>query len=312
MIPQRLDVTALVLQLLGDTSTTGGGIFTSAFQAPFLNASFQELVSRLSAASGDKVQKEAYYVLPSNTGALAPVTAGLSNFGFPEEIRERSITGTYAISAVTPNSPSAGLCTVTLSQALPSSVTSGALLEVYGVVGISEDINSQWSVTVNSPTSIVLNGCTATGTYVSGGTVVFSSIDWSDPLDVHDTTDLFPLTVSSALGMYSWQRSMLRFPPCATSRELKITFNLSGSLPVISSPVTTDSMVIDDSLNFLAHRTAQLCAASKGNPREQRLMNQADYFLGVVLAGAARALQMDEAIVPRPFRGKRNIRQIAW
>lgn len=312
MIPTRADITTLVLQVIGDTSTAGGAIYTSAYQAPLLNSAYQELVSRLSAASGDKVQREMYYVLPAYTGALAPVTFGASNFGFPEEIRERSITGQYAISAVTPASPSAGLCTVATSQAMPA-LPQGQMLEVYNPGGISEDINSSWACTINSTTSIVLNGCTSTGTYTSGGQVVYSGVDWSDPLDPQDTTDSFPPnSVGSALGMYSWQRSILRFPPCATQRELKIVFNLSGSLPVVSIPVTTDSMGIDDSLNFLAYRTAQLCAASKGNPRFEEYKNQADYFLGIMLAGAARAMQMGEGIVPRFFRPKRNVRAFSW
>lgn len=312
MIPQRSDVTTLVLQLLGDTSTSGGAIYTASYQAPLLNDAYMEMIARLSVAAGDRVQRESYYVLPANTGALAPATAGLTNFDFPEEIRERSIVGTYPVSAVTPASPAAGQCSVTLSSPLPAAVASGQMLETYGIGGVSEDVNSSWSVTVTDTTHIILNGCTATGTYTSGGTVVYASVDWSDPLDMHDTTDIFPTgTPGSELGMYSWQRQVLRFPPCSTQRELKIVFPLSGSLPV-SGQTSIDTMSIDDSLNFLAHRTAQLCAASKGNPREGRLMQQADYFLGVILAGAARALQANEAIVPRNFRGKRNIRSYAW
>lgn len=312
MIPQRSDVTQLVLSLLGDTAVSGGSIFVASFQAPYLNAAFQEMLSRLSVAGGDRIQREGYYVLAANTAALAPVTAGWTNFGWPEEIRERAITGQYAVSAVTPSSPAAGQCSVTLSQALPASVASGTMLETYGINGVSEDVNSSWAITLTDTTHIILNGCTASGTYTNGGQVVYAPLDWSDPLQANDTTDIFPLTSQSELGMYSYSRGVLRFPSCATQRELKVVYNLSGSLPVVSNPVSTDSMGLDDSLNFLAHRTAQLCAAAKGNPRAQQLQQQADYFLGIMLAGAARALQSGQAIVPQQFRPKRNVRAYSW
>lgn len=186
------------------------------------------------------------------------------------------------------------------------------MLETYGINGVSEDVNSSWAITLTDTTHIVLNGCTASGTYTNGGQVVYAPLDWSDPLQPNDTTDIFPITPVSELGMYSYSRGVIRFPSCATQRELKVVYNLSGSLPVVVNPVSTDSMGLDDSLNFLAHRTAQLCAAAKGNPRAQQLQQQADYFLGIMLTGAARALQTGQQIVPQQFRPKRNVRSYAW
>lgn len=310
MIPLRSDVTTLVLSLLGDTQAAGGTIFTSAFQAPHLNSAYQELFGKLDNIGGARVQREGYFLLPAYTGVLYPSVAGLSNFGGPVEIKERGTATAYAISAATPNA-TAGTCALTVA-ALPASVVTGAQAEVYGVGGVSDDVNDEWTLTVNSTTSVVLNGCAATGTYTSGGNLVYSTEQWSDPLIPRDSTDFFPTTASSALGAFCWQRGVMRFPPATGARELRIRYQLSASVPVVASPVATDSMGVDDSLNFLAYRTAQLCAASKGNPREQKLTQQGDYHLAIMLQKATREQQVSESVVPAQFRGRRGLRWGIW
>ena len=310
MIPTRADVTKLVLSLLGDTQVSTGSIYTSAFQAPHLNSAYQEIFTKLDNIGGTRVQREGYFLLPSYTGAFYPSVAGLSNFGAPVEIRERGTATGYAISAATPNA-AAGTCALTVA-ALPSTVVTGTQVEIYGAVGLSDVVNDQWIITVNSPTSIVLNGCAATGTWSSGGYVVYSTEQWSDPLVGRDDTDNFPTSAVSSLAMFCWQRGIMKFPFVNAARELRIRYQLSGSLPVVASPVTSDSMGIDDSLNFLAHRTAQLCAASKGRPGAAMFTQQADYHLQALLQKGAREQQLGESIIPSPFRGKRNVRTGVW
>ena len=309
MVPQRSDVTNLVLYLLGDTQSATGTLYTAAFQAPLLNAAYQEVFGKLSNLDSSLTRRDAYFLLPAYTGVLSPSVAGIVNFDRIVEIHERGSANAYAISAVTPNS-AAGTCAVTCA-ALPSSVQTGAQVEVYGVGGVSADVNDQWYITVNSTTSIVLNGCAAGGTYTSGGNVVYSTETWSDPLAPYDNTDDFPSQPGSALGMYTYQRGVLRFPAASGARELKIQYEMSSSLPV-STQSTTDSMNLDGILNFLAHRTAQLCAASKGNPREAKLTQQADYHLALYLQSEAREQQNSESVVPALFRGKRNVRIGVW
>jgi hypothetical protein len=311
MIPLRSDITSSVLYLLGDTQVTGGSIFTAAFQAPLLNLAYMELFGKLALAGADRIQREGYYVLPAYTGVFTPSLAGITNFGGPVKIRERGTVATYAVSAATPSSPSPGLCALTIAP-LPTSVITGAQAEVYNIGGLTDEVNDSWFLTVNSTTSVVLNGCTASGTYVSGGTLAYSTEKWSDSLDPKDNTDDFTADPGSSLGMYCWQTGKLRFPPCSTARELKLVYHLSASLPVVASPVVGDSMGVDDSLPFLAHRTAQLCAASKGNPRAQVLQSQADYFLALMVESAARQQQSSEALVPGMFRLPRNTRPTAW
>lgn len=311
MIPTRADVTQAVLSLLGDTQVSGGSVFTAAFQAPHLNMAYQELFSKLSLMSADRIQREGYYVLPAYTGVFTPSLAGLTNFGGPVEVRERGTVTTYAVSGALPATPAAGLCRLTVA-ALPAAVITGAQLEVYNVGGLSDDVNDAWSLTVNSTTSVDLNGCTATGTYTSGGTLAYSTEQWSEPLEPVASNREFPTAANSAIGSYSWQNGKMRMPTCSATRELKFLYHLSSSLPVVASPVAGDSMGVDDCLAFLSNRTAQYAGASKGNPRSQTCMNQADFFLGLMLGNAAKQMQEGEPIIPPPFRANRNSRPYVW
>jgi hypothetical protein len=310
MIPLRSNVTQAVLSALGDTQVSGGGLYTAAFQAPNLDRAYGEMFTRLKVMSAQRVQREGFYVLPAYTGTFVPSLAGLTNFGGPVEIRERGSATTYAVSAATPSSPSAGLLTLTVA-AIPATIATGQIVDVYGLLGISDDVNDSWAITVNSTTSVSLNGCAASGTWTSGGQLVISTEQWSEVLDVRANTDNFPTSPNSALGLYCWQKGNVRFPICSTAREIRLIYNLSSSLPV-ATQTANDTMGVDDCLNFLAARTAQYCAESKGNAKAPILQQQADYFLGLMLQDAGKQMQSSEPIVMPPFRSHRRGLPIIW
>lgn len=309
MIPLRSDVTQAVRYLLGDTEVAAGQLYTDAFQAPLTNLAYQELFSRLLAAGAPRVQRESYYLLPAYTPIFTPALAGISNFGSPEQVWERGGAVAYAISGATPATPSAGLLRLVVA-ALPAAVVTGTRVEVYGIGGIADDVNDSWALTVNSTTSVDLNGCAATGTYTSStGFLVYSTEQWSGPLGPRESQDSFigNPAQSSGLGVYSWQKGAMRFPLCSVARELRILYQLSSSLPVVASPVTTDSMGVDDSLAFLSTRTAELCTGSKGNKSKVGEMHaRAEAALIQIISNNVQQLQSQEPIVPPPFRIKRN------
>lgn len=311
MIPVRSDVTTLVLSILGDTQVSGGGIFTSAFQAPYLNSAYQELFGRLSNISAPRAQREAYYIVPAYTGSVTPSIAGISNFGSPLEIRERGTVTGYAISAATPATPAAGSLRLTVA-ALPAAVITGAQADVYSVAGITAEVNDSWTLTVQSTVSVDLNGCAATGTYTSGGVLAYSTEQWSNELTPKGTTDEFPNSASAAFAMYCWQNGALRLPAAVAAREIRIVYYLSSSLPVVASPVAGDSMGIDDSLNFLANRTAQLCAVAKAPNKVDACRAQADYFLNMMVNRSIRDEQSGEVTQPPPSRPRRGLNVGLW
>lgn len=305
MIPLRSDVSTLVRSLLGDTAVSAGAIFTDAFQAPFQNISYQELFGRLYSAGVARVQREGYYLLPAYTPIFTPSLAGMSNFGAPSEVWERGSATGYAISGAVAASPSAGLCRLTVA-ALPAAVVTGTRVEVYNIAGLTDDVNDSWALTVNSTTSVDLNGCAATGTYVSGGTLVYSTEQWG-PLEPRANQDQFiGLAPQSALKLFSWQRGVLRFPICSTARELRLLYQLSSSLS--STYAGTDSLGVDDSLQFLAYRAAELCAGAKGNKTKVSEMRvHANAALLQIVSKNVNDGQLGEPIVPPPFRQKRNV-----
>jgi hypothetical protein len=311
VIPTREDVANGVRAALGDTAVSGGQLYTDAFQAFHLNRAYQELITELDLIDSQAIRREGYYVLPAYTSVLSPATAGLTNFGNPREIRERGTVTTCPISAVTPGS---GICTVDVSSPLPSQLVTGANAELFNVGGISPDINDSWAVTLNNSAEIVLNGCAATGTWTSGGTVAYSGEDWSPPLDPRSDTNGWPSSPGSVLGFYVMQRGIIKFPAASMARELKILYNLSASLPTASGSIqTTDSMGIDDALAYLIARTAQYSAQAKGNrPRAADLAPEADNHLDSLLVGAGLDQQSDEPIVPPNFRRHGNGTPGVW
>lgn len=304
MIPLRSDVNKLVRSLLGDTAVAAGTIYVDTFIPPFLNLAYQELFSRLTAISAFRVQKYGHYVLPAYTTVFVPSLAGLTNFGSPSVIWERGSATAYAISGATVATPSAGLCRLVVAT-LPAAIITGATVEIYGVGGISDDINDEWALTVNSVTSVDLNGCAAVGTFSgSSGKLVYSTEQWSQELSPVDNDTLFGRDAQASLSVYSWRGGAVRFPKCSTAREIRILFELSSSLPV-STAADADSMGVDDCLAFLGSRTAQYCAGGKGNrTKRDDMQAAADRSLKLMLDNQINQMQMGEPTVPAQFRSR--------
>ena len=308
MIPTRGNVNDAVRSINGDTAVSGGALYTDTYIPPFLNLAYQEMFQRLYGVGAARIQREGYYLLPAYTPIFTPSLAGLSNFGGPCEMWERGSATSYAVSAATPDTPAAGSLRLTVA-ALPSTVVTGTRVETYSIGGITDDVNDSWILTVVSPTSVYLNGCTASGAYASStGFVVYSTEQWTQ-MAPRDTQDSFIgiTPQSAALGLYSWQKGVIRFPVCSTARELRVLYQLSSSLTT-TAPSNGDSMGVDDSLSFLTFRTAELCAGSKGNKtREGANHARAEAALSQLISNNVQQLTFGEPVVPGRFRQPRNV-----
>ncbi len=239
--------------VLGDTQTAGGEVYTNTILQPKYQYAYSELFRAMQSAQNPRVTQETYYDVPIYTSYLDPSTANIENLGEVITLEERGGVSAWAISNAVPGS---GICTVTSAA---TTLATGNQAIVYGVVGVSDDINGAWTVTVNSTTSTQLNGCVATGTYTSGGVLSTSNEMFQvvTPVQHIEWTDQ---SVQSAFLVYSWEGDVFRFPPCSGVRQLRITYALSGD-----APTTTSARVqIDDSLGFLMYRIAGLAASSKG------------------------------------------------
>lgn len=253
MIPLVSEVYTGVRSVLGDTKIAAGETFTDAILQPHYQSAYSELFRSLQAASSPLIEQVAYYNVPINTGYLKPSTLGISNLGNIESIWERGSVSAWAISAVTPG---AGIATV-ISAA--TTLATGNQAVVFGVLGISSDINDIWTVTVNSSTSTQLNGCAAVGTYTSGGTISTSTEQFLE-LSPRNDIDWSNQATADAFVMYAFEKGIIRVPPCNNIRQIKVVYRMSGEAPM----VTTSSTGIDDCLDFLKYRIAGMVGPSKG------------------------------------------------
>jgi hypothetical protein len=182
---------------------------------------------------------------------------------------------------------------------------------VFGVTGIV-GANGSFAVTCSDATHVTLNGAVATGTYVSGGYVSssnegFSAMQWVDSIQAAEGTP------GGSLDEVAWMGDSFRFASSNAIRQLRITYWSSAS--VISS--VSDSIGVDDSIDFLAVRTAGLAAASRGAKATASDLNtqalgpsqQADASGGLLrqlLAASVLREQAEWPIRNQPFRNKRS------
>lgn len=312
MIPLVSQVYSATRSVLGDETIQ---VYTNAILEPKYTFAYAELFRALENAQNPRVRQEAYYNVPINTGYLDPATAGITSLGEIESIEERGGITAWAVSGVT-----TGAATATVTSAATTLSTGGQVV-LYGVGGISYDINGQWTVTANSTTSTTLNGCTATGTYTSGG-VLCASTEMFTEMGARQRISWEDQTPTQAFQVYAWERDIIRFPPCSMVRQLRIVYQLSGEAPT----TTTDSTGIDDCLGYLMYRIAALAAESKGMADRAATYNmracgpkwdsdaEPGGLLGQFLLGGVRNLQRLPPSLrqPPPFHTRRSRRGWAW
>lgn len=262
-IPLVSEVFLGARSVLGDTKTVAGEVYTDALLAPHFSSAFDELYRALSAASNPLVNEHGYYNVPSNTGYIDPVLAGIENLGEIQALFERGTVTAYTITAVTPGN---GSCVLTVTPA--TTLVTGNQAVVYNVGGITFDINDEWTVTVLSSTSIRLNGCTATGTYTSGGVLSTSTEQFLEMIPVRDFEQA-GIAPSTIFQIYSYERGVIRVPPVSSVRQLKINYLISGDAPT----ATTASVGIDDSLEFFKYRVAGQASLAKSMLARASLYN---------------------------------------
>lgn len=254
MIPTVQNIYDAARGTLGDNQIVGGVVFKNEILAPHLAVAYSELFCALQNTQSSLIQREAYFNLPADTGVLLPATMGVSNLGAPLIVEERGGMTSWAVSNAVPGS---GLCTITTA---PNTLAAGDQPVIFGIAGLTDDINDIYSVTPASSTVFTANGATATGTYTAATGVVSISVEQFQEVSARDRLTVQAQAPGQSFGIYAWEFGKFRFPPCSVVRQLRITYKLSGNAPTAA----TASVGIDDSLSFLNYRTAGLAARSKG------------------------------------------------
>jgi hypothetical protein len=293
-IPLVADIYSGVRSVLGDTKTAAGEVFVDSLLAPHFQTAYAELFRTLQAASSPLIEQDAYFDVPAFTGYLKPSTIGITSLGNIQSIFERGNITSWAISAVTPG---AGICTVISA---PTSLITGNQAVIFGVNGISVDINDVWTVTVNSTVSTQLNGCAATGTYTSGGTLSFSAEKFLEMIPQTDI-DWSNQAPTNAFQVYAFEKGIIRVPPCNAVRQIKVVYRMSGEAPL----VTTASVGIDDSLDFLKYRVAGMVGPSKG------MLQRAQIYTRLAVGANWETMQVPGGILSQlVMNGVRNLQRL--
>lgn len=273
MIPTLQQVAEAARSAIDDVQTAGGAVwnddvllFGAAGQTtPIgpLGRAYEALIQKLLSVDSRRLRRSAFWNLAAYTPYLDPATAQITNLGQPINIWDRSIRSTAAITAIAFTTGAAPYAEITFGS--PHSFTEGQQVVVFGVPPdqITEDINDIWTITVPSSTTIRLMGCTATGTWASGGSVSDSTEIWPQVPNVQPVMDLPQLSSSATatqLTAWTFLAGKIRFIPCSTARQIKLLYDISTSCPTS----ITASTGIDGSLNFLADYTAGLALVVRG------------------------------------------------
>lgn len=302
MIPTMTNCLDAARFYLGDDQTSGGEVFTNTILTPAFNMAYRELFRALQGIANPRVQRTVFYDLPANTAFLAPSTAGIADFGEIEVMEERGgVTSVSITNAVT----GSGFVTITAAS---HGFATGDAIVVFGVVGLS-GTSGIWGVTVTDANTFKLNGAVGAGTYTAAtGTASKSGETFTEVIGPRRIIDVGP--VSSSLGVYDWYEDAFHFQMCNVLRELRITY-ISSAATIAAVGDTTG---VDDSLDFLAIRTAGLAASSRGARDRAAELNamalgasgQADGSGGILrelVAAGVRALQANPCQRP-PFRDR--------
>ncbi len=276
MIPTKTNVLDAARFYLGDDLVSGGQIFTNTILEQPFNMAYRELFRALQGVANPRVRREAFYTLPAYTTVLAPATASITDMGELEYIEER---GGMTNVAITNAVNGAGFVTIT---AAGHPFSTGDIAVIYGILGMVS-ANGMYGVTVSSSSAFTLNGAVGPKTYVSGG-IASKSTEPFLPMTQRDRIGTYT-TGGTLLSEYAWFEDVLHFPICTAARQLRIAY-ISSAADIVAVGDTTG---IDDSLDFLALRTAGLAASSRGAFNRAEELN--GMAIGVVADGTGGILR---------------------
>jgi len=318
-IPLLSDVYTLARALLGDDQISTGEVFTNTILLPYFSIAYREMWRAMTNIGNPRVHRVVYYVLPANTTVLVPSTANITDIAEPEVVEERGAFTTFAITNATINS---SVPSVTFTVASTTGLANGNFVTISGNMGIT-GTDGFWGIANVTGTTFDCLGMVSTGSYVSGGQAVSGTDQWVEV--VYNATlmdNAFNTgSIRSTLGEYLWYEDMFHFPPCNSSRQLRITYNADGTPPTNS----TVSVGVEDSLNYLGTRTAALAAAARGNIQEASMLNalalgssqnpsMREGYLADFLNPMVKALQNMPPTFRRkpPYRSPRSTTPTIW
>lgn len=255
------DVYDAARTLAGDPS---GQVLTYVKLEPFYKLAYSELFRALQNSQNVRINQKAYYDLAAFTSFLDPATAGIANLGEVTDLRERGGVTEATITGATP-----GVSSLSVT-AVGHPFSTGDQIVQFGMLGLSDDANGMFTITKTGANTYTANGCTATGTWTSGG-IAAKSLEQFVKVDGPKTAIDPSLSPQTTLREFTFDGDIFRFPVCSVARQLRISYTLSGAAPTS----TTATIQIDDSKDFLSLRICGLALASRGNAQKAAAFTQA-------------------------------------
>lgn len=284
----------LARTFLGDDDVSGGQDFVNATLIPHLQAAYRDMVRILVNLQIPKIQAEAFYPLPAYQTTLDPAQAGITDISDILGVEERGSVTTLNVVTATAGTNQ------WVVQVNNHGLSAGAIIQTNGIQGPTPDINGTWGIAIQDANNIILLGATATGAYTSGGTVSYSAEQFV-PLEEVDRIDIITATPSQRITAYAIEGYFLRFLPASTIRQLRIIYDISGSL----SSGTSTVVPVEDSIDYLALQTAFRVARARDLQIAQELQLDADWVIKNMGNIGVRSLQGLSRRRP-PFRPRRN------
>lgn len=191
-------------------------------------------------------KRTTYLILRPYTRQAAPMDFGITDFGEPVELQERTAGATVDVLSISNDTPR-------VVQTMTDHSLASNMLVTLGEV-FPASISGSYYITVTDTDKLSLNGSRAGEEYQSGGVLCVSNDRFQD-------VALFDEVVgeaSSTLGVYSWNGEQFGFRGSYNTIELKLRYLTTGSAP------TSGDIEIDNAYDYLVTATACYAAPLRG------------------------------------------------
>lgn len=251
-----------------------------------------------------QIQREVYYTLPANTGALFASQLGVNDFSEPVRIWERGGLTTVAITGTAD-----GAQNIVVQTTTGHGRTTGDRVELNNITLVPGWVNRDWLITVTDATHFQLNGSIPCGVSGVGGTMMFSRERFS-PVDL--VGSIGSQELRQTLGQYQWQNNAIWFTGSNQVRQLWIEYLATSDAP-LSGVI---GFANGNELNYLKHATAAHFAPKRQMPQGPQLKMDAygssgepDGGGGLLRSLILPMLKQRQGMVlaPRPFRRRRGL-----
>lgn len=245
--------------------TRGGRTYHNEMLRPHLAQAYREYFRYAGRWKVPMAEGRAFFNLPAFTSIVEPLEYGINNFNAPIKVESRP-----AQTEVTGVSFTLG--TPVSASKTGHGLSNGQQIIVSGLPATSEvvDLNNVWRVTVSDANTFTLNGSRfRNSTSTVTGTFTTSSGQFTPVARVDRVADIGDAV--TALSAYSYTRGRLHFAASNTAHQLQVFYEINGDPPTLLH----QEIPIDDSIDYLAHRTISLAMQAQGDPRAERVVVEA-------------------------------------